>query len=717
MSAENMKEYHKELQEALDDGFLQEAMNKLARDYPVGRARAFKEYDSKALIQHVAEIKDAAIKRMDELYAQFKEQAEKRGVIVHWAKTAHDANEIIANIAKENDCRHVIKSKSMTTEEILLNHALEAENLEVTETDLGEWIIQLRHEKPSHMVMPAVHLSKVQVSDLFSNVTGEKQGLDIGDLVRVARRQLRAKFAEADMGVTGANVAIAETGGIGIITNEGNARLCTTLPRVHVVVCGLDKLCSTMEDALSIVNVVPRNGTGQNISSYVTWVAGANECATAPGKEKVMHMIFLDNGRSAIAKDPALAEVLRCVRCGACANVCPVYRLVGGHKMGYIYTGAVGVVLTYLYHGHDKARTLAQNCINCEACKNVCGAGINLPKLIAEIRARLNEEDGSPIEGTLLSKVMGNRRLFHSLLRFAKFSQRPLTGGTAYVRHLPDMFAKGQGFRALPALAKKPFRDMWKSYSAKKPAQAKVNIMLFAGCAQDFIYPEQLAAAMEIFNAHNVNVMFPMDQTCCGLPLKMMGERTTAEAVALQNIKAFDTATCDYVVTLCASCASHMKHGYPDMVKQESMKLDTREFADKIIDFSSFCKNVLELEPQDFSRTDQDVTYHAPCHLCRGMGVTQEPLELVKGIGNYKEAEGYDSCCGFGGSYSVKFPELSKQILARKLANFEATQAKTLVTDCPGCILQLRGGTETNHSGLTVKHMAEFLAENMKKKA
>nr|MBP9943499.1 lactate utilization protein [Desulfomicrobium sp.] len=228
--AKNLSEYNDELREALDNTFLRGAMDKFATAYPVGRANAFREYDVEALIEAVVKAKDAGLTRLDALYAEFKAKAEANGVKVHWAKDGDEANEIVARIAAENKCKMIVKSKSMTAEETLLNHRLEKDGLEVVETDLGEWIIQLRHEGPSHMVMPAIHLSRYQVAELFSQVTRQDQSSDIQRLVKVARRELRAKYAQADMGVSGANFAIAETGTIGLMTNEGNARLVTTLP-------------------------------------------------------------------------------------------------------------------------------------------------------------------------------------------------------------------------------------------------------------------------------------------------------------------------------------------------------------------------------------------------------------------------------------------------------------------------------------------------------
>jgi iron-sulfur cluster protein len=710
-TAKNLSEYNKELREALENTFLRGAMEKFATAYPVGRANAFREYDVEALIEEVVKVKDAGLTRLDELYAEFKAKAEANGITVHMAKDGDEANEIVARIAADSKCKLIVKSKSMTAEETLLNHRLEKDNLEVVETDLGEWIIQLRHEGPTHMVMPAIHLSRYQVAELFSQVTRQDQSSDIQRLVKVARRELRAKYANADMGISGANFAIAETGTIGLMTNEGNARLVTTLPRVHVAIAGIDKLCGTLDDALKILRVVPKNATGQAITSYVTWISGANECQAAPDGKKEMHIVFLDNGRSEMAKDPLFAQVLRCVRCGACANVCPVYRMVGGHQMGHIYIGAIGLILTYFFHGKDKARNLVQNCINCEACKHICAAGIDLPRLIKEIHSRILDEEGHPLPSILLSKLMKNRKLFHSFLRTAKLAQRPLTGGTPYIRHLPHIFSKDHGFKALPAIAAKPFRDRFASLKPNVTAP-KYRVALFSGCVQDFVYPEQMEAALKVLGAHNVEVEFPMEQSCCGLPLQMMGEKKASIEVARQNIEAM-AGEYDYVITLCASCASHLKHNYPFLLGEENAA--AKAFADKVIPFSAFMTDVLGVTEEKFEQTNQRATLHAPCHLCRGMGVVEQPRQLLK-IGGYEyaQAEQEQVCCGFGGTYSAKFPGVSEQILKNKLADAGRTAAEVLVTECPGCIMQLRGGAEANKSGFAVRHISEVLADHLK---
>lgn len=715
-TARNLKDYKKDIKGALDNGFLGETLDRFAVAYRSGRINAFDGLDVDALVAEIAAAKDQSIQQMDALFETFKTNAQKNGIHVHLAPTAEDANRIIADIAKQTGSRKIVKSKSMTAEEILLNPHLEAEGLEVTETDLGEWIIQLRQEGPSHMVMPAIHLSRFQVADLFGDVTGKPQEGDIERLVKVARRELRRKYIEADMGISGANFAIAATGSIGIITNEGNARLVTTLPRVHVTLLGLDKLMPTLHEALLINRVLPRNATGQTISSYVTWITGPNECAAAPDGRKEMHIVFLDNGRTELAKDPLFSQVLRCVRCGACANVCPVYRMVGGHQYGHIYIGAIGLISTYFFHGRDKAKNLVQNCINCGACKAVCAAGIDLPRLVKEIHTRIQDEEGHPLSSQLLSMMLKNRKRFHGFLRSVRKAQKPLTGGTPYLRHLPFVFARDHDFRALPAIAERPFRDRWEDIKPAREA-SRYRVALFSGCVEDFVYPEQLEAGVEVLARQPVRLDFPIDQTCCGLPLQMMGEKEAARTVAIQNIEAFEGGGYDYILTLCASCASHLKHAYPDLFADDPDMADrAKGFAAKVITFSQFVQNILSIDSALFNGSGRRTTYHAPCHLCRGMGEHEAPKDLIRKAGfEFVPALEEETCCGFGGTYSGKFPQISSRILDCKLDDIMSTGAELLVTECPGCVMQLRGGALKRGDGIDVLHIAEALAGNLVK--
>ncbi|MCF6247360.1 MAG: LUD domain-containing protein [Desulfobacula sp.] len=726
-TTESFTQYKSRINESLGNEFLRTAMDNFAVAYRTARKKAFSDIDVDALIQEVAAIKSDAILNHELLLKQFISKAKENGIHIHPAKTAQDANRIIATIAEQTGSKKIIKSKSMTAEEIHLNRYLENKGLEVTETDLGEWIVQLRQEGPSHMVMPAIHLSRYQVADLFSKETRKDQSNEIEKLVKVARKQLREKFVKADMGITGANYALAQTGTIGIVSNEGNARLVTTWPRVHVALLGIDKILPSIIEALTINKVLPKNATGQAITSYVTWITGPSECKNMaienknvptasikkPGQKREMHIVLLDNGRKAIAEDPLFAQVLQCVRGGACANVCPVYRMVGGHSLGYVYIGAIGLITTYFFHGRENAANLVQNCTNCGACKAVCAGGINLPYLIKEIHSKILDETGHPLKSLLLGKVLKNRKLFHSLLRTASLAQKPVTGGTPYLRHLPMIFSKEHNFRTLPAITDTPFRDRFKKHY-KPPANPKLKIAVFSGCVQDFVYPEQLEAAMALLKRADVGVAFPMDQSCCGLPAMMMGEKQAARDVALQNINAFKDLDVDYIVSLCASCASHLKNHLPDLVRDYAQN-DQEIFSDKVIPFSRFVVDKIGVTFEENGQASGKTAFHSPCHLCRGLGVKKEPKILINASGHqYVKTDEEETCCGFGGSFSANFPTISNEILTRKLDDVENSGADLLVTECPGCVMQLRGGALKQNRNFKVKHISEIIQPTSK---
>ena len=535
--------------------------------------------------------------------------------------------------------------------------------------------------------------------------------------MKVARRELRKHFLAADMGISGANFAIAETGALGIMTNEGNGRLVTTLPRIHVALVGLDKLVPDLASALKILKVLPKNATGQVITSYVTWINGPTECQAEASGLKDLHIVFLDNGRLALSKDPVFAEVLRCIRCGACANVCPIYGLVGGHNYGHVYIGAIGLILTYFYHSRKNDLAIVQNCLNCLACKAICPAGINLPLLIKRVHGEvLAEEEKRPLKNRLLRKVLHNRRLFHFLLRRAYLAQKPIAK-EGFIRPLPFFFGKEHEFRSLPAVVRTPLRDRWDRV-AQKVAQPRLKAALFAGCLVDFVYPEQGEALAKLLNERQVQVDFPPEQSCCGLPAKCMGEMEIAKEMAVQNLKALDPADYDHILVLCASCGSHIKGTYPLLLaKEPGLGVKVQQLAEKIIDFSSFMTEVLKVQPEEFLGQQEKAAYHAPCHLCRGLKVTGPPRELLKTAGyEYVPAKNEEVCCGMGGTFSTDFPELSGELLKNKLDNVAATGAQLLVTDCPGCVLQLKGGMDKRGGKIRVKHLAEAVAATRKER-
>jgi len=377
--------------EALHDGQLQKALKNVPDGFVAKRAKArskLPEFD--ALTLEARQIKAHTLEHLDLYLENFERQVIAQGGNVHWARSGVDACDIIGDICRSNDARIVAKSKSMVTEEIALNSHLERMGLEVVETDLGEYIIQIRGETPSHIIAPAIHLTKEQIVDDFRRVHNELEtdrALESPEtLVAEAREVLRAKFLAADVGITGANLLVAETGASVIVTNEGNADLVQTLPRVHIVVASIEKMVPTIEDATTILRVLARSATGQELSTYTTFTNGPRRAGDMDGPVET-HVILLDNGRTELLASE-FHEVLRCIRCGACMNHCPVYQAVGGHSYGWVYPGPIGAVLTPSHVGIEEAYHLPFASSFCGACEAVCPMGIPLPKLMRQWRNR-----------------------------------------------------------------------------------------------------------------------------------------------------------------------------------------------------------------------------------------------------------------------------------------------------------------------------------------
>ncbi|HEY3079623.1 MAG TPA: LUD domain-containing protein, partial [Chloroflexota bacterium] len=326
------------------------------------------------LRHRLARIKDEVILNLEHHVAEFRRNAEANGVIVYQARDAADANRYVVELARRHGVRRAIKSKSMVSEEIHLNHALEEAGVHPVETDFGEWIAQLDDDRPGHMISPIAHKNRYEVGAIISSGTGvETSGEDIAELAAIARREIRQEFLGADMGISGANALIASTGAVMLITNEGNGRLVTSLPKVHVAISGPEKLLPDMAAAMLQDRVLGRSGTGQSQTVYQTFVSGPDR----PDRE--VHVVLLDNGRSKMRDDPETAAALRCIRCGACANVCPPYSLVSGHAFGYVYAGAIGLVTTPFHHGLENDADAQSLCLQCNACATVCPVEIPLP--------------------------------------------------------------------------------------------------------------------------------------------------------------------------------------------------------------------------------------------------------------------------------------------------------------------------------------------------
>ncbi len=706
------KEFKKSIDQALGDQRLQNALHNFGDAYVVSRANAFAGYDFEAMRQEIGAMKTAVRENRQELLQQFISQAEAAGSKVYLAKDAADANNYICQLAHKHQATKVVKSKSMVSEETHLNKALKKAGISPLETDLGEWILQLADHRPSHMVMPAIHMFRDQIAALFAKASGEPLTDDINELVRIARRQLRQGYFEAGIGITGANALIAETGGIVLVTNEGNARLVSTIPPVHVVLSGIEKIVPTLEDAAKVVRILPKNATGQPLNSYVTWIRGA--VPGADGTPKEQHIVLIDNGRNRLFEDKDCRDALNCIRCGACANVCPVYQSVGGHAFGSIYISAIGAILTAFYEGLDKAAELIKACIGCRSCSAVCPSNIDLEGIILHLRSKIAEKEGvGAIKDLAFRKLMRNRRLFHSIVRSASLLQKPFVGETGTIRHLPLFFSNQTDWRSLPAIAEKPLRDLIPKQQQISANRGKVT--LFAGCGAEFVHPELGTSLVKVLNHLGVEVMFPEGQNCCGIPALYSGDKETMRDLAKQNLDCLLDGNPDYVVTICPTCTMALRKEFGEVLKgDQNYTALVEQLAAKVIDVSAYIYDVLgaadEFEGAGLSGS---LTYHDSCHLKRGSGVSDQPRTLLKATGKELiEMAHPDRCCGFGGSYSfLSHPPVSRKLTGRKTDEIAATGAKTVAMDCPGCKIMLKGALEKCASGITAKHTIEILAE------
>ncbi len=438
---------------ALSDGQLQSSLKRLRENFPAKRqavADRLAEFD--ALCDEARRIKAHALEHLDYYLERFEARVKEHGGHVHWCADAAEARNVILDICRQAGAGTVTKSKSMIGEEIAINDHLEASGLRPVETDLGEYIIQLRREAPSHIIMPAIHLTKEQIAAAF---VGHHQDFDPGrslaeprEILEEARAVLRREFLSADVGLTGANMLVAETGSIVVVTNEGNADLTMSLPRVHIAIASIEKAVPTLEDAATILRVLARSATGQELSVYTTFATGPKRQGDPDGPEE-FHVVLLDNGRSRLL-GTEFQELLRCIRCGACLNHCPVYGAIGGHAYGWVYPGPLGAALNPALLGIGETASLPDASTLCGKCESVCPVRIRLPKLLRHWRevAFRRGIAGGRFAIRAWAWLAKRPRLYHFLLGFAvwvlaaagrkgRFRRLPLAGNWTAARDLP----------------------------------------------------------------------------------------------------------------------------------------------------------------------------------------------------------------------------------------------------------------------------------------
>jgi L-lactate dehydrogenase complex protein LldF len=441
---------------ALADDKLKAALAKLSEGFPAKRREAAARLpEFEALRDQARDIKTHVLANLDFYLEQFEARVIEAGGTVHWCRTAAEARSTILRISRNAGAKTVTKSKSMISEEIAINDHLEHHGIQPVETDLGEYIIQLRHEPPSHIIAPAIHLSKEQVAETFreshTHLAPERSLKEPRALLEEARDELRQKFLTADVGLTGANMLIAETGSIVLVTNEGNADLTYSLPNTHIVIASLEKIVPTLEDATTLLRVLARSATGQDISVYTTFCTGPKRPDDLDGPED-LHVVLLDNGRSKMLGGE-FHDMLRCIRCGACLNHCPVYKAIGGHAYGWVYSGPMGAVLIPNLIGMDEAKHLPNASTLCGKCENVCPVRIPLPRMLRSWRKQQFETDKRSTIGRKTLRAwafMAARPWLYRLgvapvitvlaalgRKRGRFRRLPLVGGWTQNRDLP----------------------------------------------------------------------------------------------------------------------------------------------------------------------------------------------------------------------------------------------------------------------------------------
>jgi len=470
MTVASRTAFEQRVDRALDDPVLQDVISG-GQDYMQAlQMQARQELDWPACLDAIEAVRSHTIAHLDHYVEQFADSVERLGGRVYFAADAAEAREHVAALARSQRAKLIVKSKSMVTEEIELNHALEETGAEVVETDLGEFIVQLAGERPFHIVAPAAHKSLEQIRDLFSRLAGEEIAADAGVLTAFARKVLREKFLTADIGISGCNFGVASTGTVVLVTNEGNGRMTTTLPKTHVVVMGVERLVPDLQSLEAILAVLPWAGAGVRMTSYVTAINGPRRRGDGDGPEE-LHVVIVDNGRSAILGSK-YEKILHCIRCGACLDVCPVYRKIGGHAYDATYPGPLGAVLSPLLDGLETHPELPFASSLCGACSEVCSARIPLADYLLQLREDALEAGAGSAPWAAgfrcFSEVTKRPRLWSLGERVAGLVMSPFER-RAWARRGPSLMGRWTRSRDFPPLARRSFRELWRTRRPPRP--------------------------------------------------------------------------------------------------------------------------------------------------------------------------------------------------------------------------------------------------------
>ena len=687
---ESRLHFSRRVNKALKDPDLQKALVHAMTGLRSKRDMAFESFDFAKGRADLKARRRANLERLPELVEQFTKRLEAVGGKVHFARDAAAARDIIAQIcwnagsSRSDGGRMVVtKVKSMASEEIELNPYLEALGMEVVETDLGERMVQLTHTHPSHLIAPAIHLTKEDAANVFGTEP------TVEAIQQHARQSLRQKFIDAAVGISGANMAIAETGTIVLVTNEGNADLTTTLPPVHIALFGIDKLVATLDDAVAVLRMLPRSGTGQVMTSYVNWITGPSRSADIEQSLTIgvhgpreMHCVILDNGREEMRADPVFHDALTCIRCGACSNACPPFMAVGGHQFGHIYNGPIGLVLTPFHHGLEAADLPNTLCTQCNACQEICPVDIPLPRQILEHRKN--------------GRKSLRKKAVLGLWKRPELADRVLRAGAPFSGLVPGA----------PRLAAVPYRD------TVVPSNVDGEpLTIFASCMVDRVQPQAAVALERIATAAGFKVGFPKAQWCCGLIAANAGDFKAGAALHSSLAESLGDSK-GLIVTPSASCFGAFTIDAADWGAPAQDDLRSR-----MRDSTRFVLDVLVRNPGlvDANRMSLKVAYHDSCQSLRQLGLKSEPRRLLE-LAGYEVVDIPDiaNCCGFGGTFSLDWPSVAGRLAQWKLDAIAKTGCAVVASDNPGCLMHIEAAARQRRIGLRVAHVLELVAEHLR---
>lgn len=688
----------KRTRRALGDLNLQKALRRASDLHYRQHRETTREIPWESYKEAAQSIRERNVAQLPALIERFTEEARKAGAFVYAVSTPAEAQITVSTILRQKKAKLVVKSKSMVTEEVELNAFLEKEGYRVVETDLGEWIIQLAGERPSHITAPALHRTKEEVAGILSRALGRSVPADSLAIVRLAREEMRPLLNQADVGISGANLAIAESGTLVIVSNEGNARLVTSLPPVHIALVTVEKFVETMEEAVTLIKALTIASSGRKVTSYISFITGPS-ATTDIEKERVIgvhgpgevHIIILDNGRLSLAKDPAFQKILHCLKCGGCMLVCPVFQAVGGHVFGgSVYPGGIGALLTAVTSSVDEASAILEYCADCKKCEDFCPVGIPTADLLLELKS---------VRGPGLAE-----KGLSLLFRKKRFVQR----AKAAIALLQKPWERGGFFPELPFSSTKGLRvPLLKNAPPVLPRgkEGGPKVYLFQGCLAHHFFPEVLEAAATALSHFGFHILSPEDQVCCGAPSLHLGDFNGTRELAAKNLASFASQEPDYILTLCPTGHSLLKNHYPRLSDRGAY------WAEKVFDFTAFIASRGDFVGLKARDGKDNLYYHLACHYRHGVKTEAMPPRLLEALGySLIQREDPAICCGFCGVFSLKNPDLSAHLWGKKKETLVEMKVEAVATDCPGCLFQFR--TRLKKSGLAIPcfHTAEILA-------